>query len=355
MSLITYKGISQNSSIERKLTDEEFKNIAIEFYKKPDFKKVLQQFVSIHSGSCKMDKIYQYYLKQVMSKAIGPGASWSIDDGLHYKPIMEYFAGKVDAGGDFFPKTFTLAENIETAFRLCGIRYCVKLPNYPIQSVDYILSKYNINNNWYDYSCGWAARMLGALKNGVNYFGTDPNNELFDVLNQITDDYKTVNKSSISKVDIRNTGSEYYISEWEHKMGVCFSSPPYYNMEDYVIGDQSYKAGVTYEEWLENYMRKTIKNIYKYLIDEGYFIINIKNFKEYNLEDDTNRIATEEGFKLYEIESLKNIKRCHGDAKSKRGEKTVTFNDNDEHIYVFKKKEFFDTIPEIYTQTSKLF
>ena len=102
-------------------------------------------------------------------------------------------------------------------------------------------------------------------------------------------------------------------------------------------------------------MCKTIKNIHRYLVDDGYFIMNIKNMKEYKLEDDVNKIADEEGFRLYEIESLKNIKRCHGDVKSKRGEKTVTFNDNDEHIYVFKKKEFFDTTSETYAQTPKLF
>lgn len=48
MSLITYKGISQNSSIERKLTDEEFKNIAIEFYKNQILKKFCNNlFLSI--------------------------------------------------------------------------------------------------------------------------------------------------------------------------------------------------------------------------------------------------------------------------------------------------------------------
>lgn len=40
MAKITYKGITQNSSIEHKLTDKEFKQIAIDFYKKPDFIEV---------------------------------------------------------------------------------------------------------------------------------------------------------------------------------------------------------------------------------------------------------------------------------------------------------------------------
>ena len=33
MAKIAYKGITQNSSIEKKLTDKEFKRIAIDYYK----------------------------------------------------------------------------------------------------------------------------------------------------------------------------------------------------------------------------------------------------------------------------------------------------------------------------------
>ena len=38
-------------------------------------------------------------------------------------------------------------------------------------------------------------------------------------------------------------------------------------------------------------MRPTIKNIYKYLIDNGYFAINVKNFAEYKIEDSAKEIA----------------------------------------------------------------
>ena len=34
-----------------------------------------------------------------------------------------------------------------------------------------------------------------------------------------------------------------------------------------------------------------------------------------------------------------NLKRCHDDVKSARGEKSVTFNDNSEKIFVFKKEK----------------
>lgn len=38
-------------------------------------------------------------------------------------------------------------------------------------------------------------------------------------------------------------------------------------------------------------MRPTIVNIYKYLTENGYFIINVKNFDRYRLEENVIRIA----------------------------------------------------------------
>lgn len=70
MAKIAYKGITQNSSIEKKLTDEKFKRIAIDYYRKPDFSLVKKQLKSITNGGTCMNMIYEYYLKEVMSKAI---------------------------------------------------------------------------------------------------------------------------------------------------------------------------------------------------------------------------------------------------------------------------------------------
>ena len=153
MALITFKGISQNSSISKSLTDEEFESIAREYYTKPDFDLVEKQLKSIASGKTKMNVVYDFYFKEVMSKCVGTRASWSIWDGIHNKEIMEYFAGKVADNKKVFPDSMSLAKKIETAFRLCGIRYCVKLPNFPLKMASEIVKKYNVNGNYYDYSC----------------------------------------------------------------------------------------------------------------------------------------------------------------------------------------------------------
>lgn len=259
--------------------------------------------------------------------------NWTIEEALNYKPLVEFFAGKTDVNKKVYPDTMSLGKKIETAFRLCGFKTASKPSNFPIKAVDDILKKYNCNGNYYDYSCGWGSRLLGALRNNVNYYGTDPNYILCERLILMADDYKNIcSKNNI--VDIRSQGSEILIPEWKNTIGVAFSSPPYYNLEDYQIGEQSYKPGVTYKEWLEKYMEQTILNIKEYLIDDGYFIININNFKNYHLVEDVIHIAQNYGFYIEDVHTLKNIKRCHGHKEWSDGE--CGWNNNDEKIIVFK-------------------
>ena len=342
MSLITYKGISQNSSISKSITDEEFASIEREYYQKPDFELVRKQLKSVYDGGTRTNHIYDYYFKEVMSKAIGTRASWSIWDGIRNREIMEYFAGKVDKNKKVFPDSMSLAKKIETAFRLCGIRYCVKLPNFPLKTVVEMLKKYNVNGNYYDFSCGWGARLLGSLQCNVNYFGVDPNDELCFKLRSLASDYEDVNPYSKSIVDIRCQGSQTFVPKWENKMGIAFSSPPYFSLEDYQIGDgQSYKKGMTYREWSDGYIPDTVRNIWRYLIPGGYFLFNVKDFRDYKTNEcypiasDFIKCAKECGFEFVGFEELKNIKRCHGDISGK----AVTMNDNAEKIHVFRKPD----------------
>lgn len=79
-----------------------------------------------------------------------------------------------------------------------------------------------------------------------------------------------------------------------------------------------------------------VKNCYRYIVNDGYFGINIKNTKAYHMLDDCKKIIKEEGFELHEIETLNNIKRAHGDTKTNG--KCVIIN-QDEQILIFKKSK----------------
>jgi hypothetical protein len=226
-----------------------------------------------------------------------------------------------------YPKTDSDIKNFEAALRLSGGGVAMKPSNYPIKSVDEVLSKYNINGKYYDFSCGWGVRLLSAMRNRVDYYGTDPNNLLVDRLRQMATDYNTVNGTSAS-YDIRCHGSETFIPEWENTIGVAFSSPPYFNLEDYGVGNQSYKPGTSYQEWLDNYLRPTLENIKRYLVDDGKMLVNIKDFLDYKLCADTRAIAESLGFHYVETLTLKNITRPSAKVDLNTDEGIMVFSKN---------------------------
>lgn len=335
MKVIEYKGIKYETIYDYPLLDyDKLTFLRNEYYKKPTLDSVKKEFICISKGGSKNTNITNYYVRDLMDKTLNNKTKWSIEDVMNSDELLSLFWYRTTLNKKVFLDTDSVRRKIDTIFRIGAMGLVSRPSNFPIKTVDEILKKYNINNNWYDYSCGWGARLIGSLKNKVNYFGTDPNYLLTEKLNQLANDYRdTLKQDTI--VDIRTQGSEIFIPEWENKMGVAFSSPPYFDLEDYKIGKQSYKNGTTYQQWLDNYLQPTIENIYRYLIDDGVFVINIKNLKDHNLVDDMFKIANIVGF--YYIDSIP-LKLCKkSNIKEKNG-----FSGIDETIYVFKKYDDWD-------------
>lgn len=291
-----------------------------------------------------VDKITRYYFRDIMAKVHLKNAKWTVEDVFESNALLGIFKAKTLTNTRVFDSN-NLSTNIDTAIRLGGHNIASLPPNFPMKIARNIVKKYNTNNNWYDFSCGWGVRLLCALSENVNYFGTDPNYMLTERLEQLTNDYQT-NIATTSIVDIRTQGSEIFIPEWENKIGLAFSSPPYFDLEDYVIGKQSYTPDVSYQQWKDNYFIPTLKNIYSYLTNNGILALNIKNGKTYKLADDTKQLAELCGFQLIDIELLTNNQRITSSGPI----------NNAENIFIFKKKEEGKkiTIPEIIMPVEKV-
>lgn len=336
---IHYLGKTYNTTIHQNLTDEEYEQVVNEYYTKPDFDLVKKQFKTIAKGGTKVNHITNYYVKDLMAKVKIHYNNWTIEEALQYKPLIEFFAGKAANNKKVFPDSYSLCKKIETAFRLCGFKTASKPSNFPMKAVDGILEAYNVNGRYFDFSCGWGVRMLSSMKHDVEYYGTDPNYILCDRLEQMASDYREATGSNV-KTHIYPHGSEVFVPELESKIGIAFSSPPYFNLEDYKIGNQSWSEGVTYDSWKDNYLNQTIANIYRYLIDDGYFAININNFNKYNNHDlvgDTYDLAISNGFELVDVAPMQNITRCSGHKEWNKGD--ICWHDNDEKIMIFKKRD----------------
>lgn len=324
---ISYNGKTLITKNWVEVTEDELRQYREEYYTKPSLDVVIKQMKKITSDGVMIDKITRYYFRELMAKVQLSTAKWSVEDVLNNTDLCGVFKAKVLNSPKVFKPDVSMGYNIERAIALGGKGYAKVPTQFPFKVVNYILSNYNINNNFYDFSCGWGSRLLGALKYNINYYGTDPNNLLCDQLLQLANDYKTsIKRTNI--IDIKKQGSETFVPEWENTIGLAFSSPPYFSLEDYKIGKQSWHEGVTYDNWLNNYMYPTLDNCIKYLIQNGLLAINIKNTSVPIATDVTNYLNDKLTF--LELVPLENIKRL----KSTGG----LTNTTDENIYIYRKE-----------------
>lgn len=192
----------------------------------------------------------------------------------------------------------------------------------------------------YDYSAGFGGRMLGALSSSYNftYIATDPNTNTYAGLQTLgkyieevsgrTNSYKLYNKCS-EDLTLENESIDF-----------IFSCPPFFTLERYSTEDtQSVVKFPKYEDWLEQYVRPTIKNCIAALKQDGLYGVNIVNFwqggKKHLVADDWLRIAKEEGL------ILQGIFPIASKARKKKDE-------DQDQIYIFSKSEDI-TIPN-YTE-----
>jgi len=308
------------------LSDKKCKKIRKMFFKKGDIEDVKKEMVRLYEkNGLKIPNTYNYFFYELMAECKLSTQSWSIKEFIQSNDLIRFAYAKMKAFPKVFPTHYTDIKNIKAVFRLSPSGTASKLSNFPYKEAKLIIDKYNTNDNYFDFSCGWGVRLLASLSNDVNYFGVDPNKPLVKKLNKMSKLYK-------ENTECTSQGSEVYVKEWKNTMGLAFSSPPYFTLEKYgIAGDgQSISNNTTYEEWLEHYWKPTVKNIKKYLVKDGNFLLNIKNIKGYALLDDMQLIIEHEGFVHIDSFSLKNINRII----------LIQNNKNtDEQVLVFKKKD----------------
>ena len=268
--------------------------------------------------------IIDYYTRPLLRDTTTSTRPLSFNECLDSDDYLRSIKGEINAdlyGIQSKGKTKKLSQQFKQFMSLRGSHMKVA-GSYPFRSVVQVLEdhKHSKNPVYYDYSCGWGNRLLGGLVSGYTYLGTDPNHLLTKKLEELGNDYVKVNGGNF---DIKTQGSEILVQEWVDKVDIAFSSPPYFDLEDYQHGDQSIKDR-SYEEWLQEYWDVTVKNIKKYLKKDGIFLLNIKNIKGYNLLDDMASIIIKNEFK-YQYSDEVVISSRPGLSRGKASEEILVF------------------------------
>lgn len=89
-----------------------------------------------------------------------------------------------------------------------------------------------------------------------------------------------------------------FCTRYNNYFDTVFFSPPYYDLEQYVGGEQSWEKFKTYEDWLEGYWRKTVELCHKTLKPGGTFsFVIVKSYgvsgNVKNISDDMLKISQE--------------------------------------------------------------
>lgn len=298
-------------------------------------------------------KISIHFMRENQYKAKNARAKYSPDEVLNDEELLKIAFEKIDKKPDYYNQGSDAMNFV--SFITNEASFVSKVAIFSSNLARKIYEKYcpTFYANIHDSSCGWANRCVGAIasKYGYNYYGTDPNSENHKAYNEIADFVRdTLHTDNVT--DFRCCGSEIFIPEWEGKMDLSFTSPPYFNTEKYSSEvTQSAAKCDNYYSWRDDFMRPTIQNVYRYLKPGAYYLLNLKNltpaFGSFPALNDWAVVAQQEGFILEGIDIMKyQSQRQFGTSKKTGKKRKVNFTGGKEPVLVLRKPNIGEELPQ---------
>ena len=230
----------------------------------------------------------------------------------------------------------TSVHNMRTVFMSGGRFYWDTPINFAPMRAKVICEHFcPTNGTIYDYSAGFGGRMLGALCSPKNftYIATDPNTATYQNLLTLKDYIcDTLNRPS-NCCELYNLCSEQLCLA-KDSIDFIFSCPPFFKKEKY--SDEITQSTNNYpilEDWLEQYVRPTIRHCFNALKENGVYSVDIMNYyssgKIIPLVKLWIDIAKEEGFYYKGAIPIASRMRKKED-------------DQKEFLYLFMKKQEYE-------------
>ncbi|MBO7554056.1 MAG: ParB N-terminal domain-containing protein [Bacteroidaceae bacterium] len=202
-----------------------------------------------------------------------------------------------------------------------------KMPlDFPADLARDLINEFATDGKVLDPCAGWGGRLVGFLASEADeYEGVDASPEQVSGDLLIYDTFKTACRRE-KKVTITCTPFEKKPLQSSY-FDMAITSPPYFDTEQYIGGEQSHDVYKSYEDWREGFYRTLIAKCFDTLKDGGMFCLQVGS-QRYPLLDDGKKIASEIGFDLVEVRATE-MKNNQTGTELERGEVVVILRKSD--------------------------
>ena len=139
------------------------------------------------------------------------------------------------------------------------------------------------SKNVLDFSAGWGDRLAGfyAGETSEYYLGIDPrkeNHPIYEEQSEFYNKHRSMFEPNKTSEFICQPAEDVDFMGYKDKFDTVFTSPPYFNVERYSYDDtQSWVKYKEIDEWNENFLQKTLKNLWCSVKSGGYLLVNISD------------------------------------------------------------------------------
>ena len=181
----------------------------------------------------------------------------------------------------------------------------------------------NLGKSWFDPFSGHGTSPLYAKRYGINYLGFDTNAKAFrEYLGIIQEEIDAHPLGAVARVE--NKDSTVFYPELVGKFDLCYTSPPYFNFEEYGGNRGHYEDCGTYDDFHEKISIPVFRNVHRYLIRDG--ILALQSEKDKRHKDAWKRVIESVGFECIE-----------DTVTGQEAEKYSKMSKRDQSLLIFKK------------------
>ena len=164
-----------------------------------------------------------------------------------------------------------------------------------------------------DFTMGWGGRLVGACAMDLEaYYGVDTNTHLREPYKELVSFIQK--QGTHTKIDLFFQDAlsiDYRTLDYD----CVFTSPPYYDLENYRGSEGKYK---TKTKWNEQFYKPLFRNTYNHLKKDGHYCLNVPD-------------------EIYNDVCIPVLGQCDKKILLKKGERKIGQDKYKEYIYIWKK------------------